>query len=48
MRIEGKKLIIDVKGDFVRDYLNTHFSSHLNQAIQQCDPSLTGFSIVSI
>lgn len=48
MMIEGKKLSIEVKSDFVRDYLNTHFSSNLTQAIQQCAPSLTGFSIVSV
>ena len=48
MKVEDKKLIIEVKSGFWKDYLNNNFSSNLNQAIQQCDPTLTGFSIVSI
>lgn len=48
MNISNEKLIIEVKGDFSRDYLSAHFSSNLTHAIKQCDPALTGFSIFSI
>lgn len=48
MSIVQKVLQIECKSDFLRNYLNAHFSSNLNNAIQYCDPGLTGFSIVSV
>lgn len=47
MTVEDKKLTIEVKSDFSRNYLNVHYSSNLNHVIKQCDSTLTGFSIIS-